>query len=216
MAQVRPLPRHPHLCRVDLEGLGSFRLDADTVRTLGLTGGAEVSAELAARIADAAVRQQARAAALRLLERRLRSRAELVAALRRRGFDRGTIVAVMTELHRAGWIDDARFARAWVRDRVALRPSGPRRLRAELLARGVAPSVVAEAIAAELPEGAEEALALEQARGRLRRLQRFPPAVARRRLGMWLQRRGFAPDVIARILRALMGRAASSDADPAV
>ncbi|MDR7520849.1 MAG: regulatory protein RecX [Armatimonadota bacterium] len=215
MAQVRPLPRRPHLYRVDLEGLGSFRLDADTVRALGLTGGAEVSAELVAQIAGAAVRQRARAAALRLLERRLRSRAELIAALRRRGFDRETIVAVMTELHRAGWIDDARFARAWVRDRMALRPSGPRRLRAELLARGVAPAIVAEAIAAELPEGAEEALALEQARGRLRRLQGLPPDVARRRLGMWLQRRGFAPDVIAHTVLVLMGRAGSSDADPA-
>jgi regulatory protein len=111
----------------------------------------------------------------------------------------------MAELARDGWIDDARFARAWVRDRLALRPSGRRRLRAELMVRGVPAQVADDAITATLPEGAEDALALVQAKARFRRMGALSPPVAHRRLVGWLRRRGFGADAIARALRGLKG-----------
>lgn len=124
-------------------------------------------------------------------------------------------MAVIGELARSGWIDDARFARAWIADRLALRPSGARRLRAELAARGVAPAVIAEALGAQLLPEQEEALALRQAGDRLRRLRGFPPHVARRRLVGWLQRRGYSAGTIARTLRKVgPSSAGSSDDDP--
>lgn len=156
-----------------------------------------------ARVETATAKQNGQAVALRLLERRLRSRAELEAALRRRGIPPAEVVAIVGGLRRVGWIDDARFARAWIADRLALRPSGHRRLRAELLARGISTTDADEALAALLPSTTERALALEQARRRLRRLEHLPPPVARRRLIAWLQRRGFEPAVIARVLRTL-------------
>lgn len=139
--------------------------------------------------------------ALGLLRRRLRSRNELEIALRRRSVPREAAVAVLGDLARQGLIDDARFARAWIADRLALRPGGARRLRAELVARGVAPSVASEAIAGVMSPDQEEALARRQAEARLRRLRGLPPPVARRRLVGWLQRRGYAADTIARIVR---------------
>lgn len=152
---------------------------------------------------EASVRQRGRAIALRLLERRLRSRAELAAALRRRRVSAEDVVAVLGSLQRIGWIDDARFARAWISDRLSLKPSGRRRLRAELLARGVSPVHADEALTALLPAGREQTVALEQARGRLRRLRGVPGPLARRRMAAWLQRRGFASETIVRVLRTL-------------
>ncbi len=152
---------------------------------------------------EVAARQRGRAIALRLLEKRLRSRAELETALRRRGVPAEDVIAVLGGLRRIGWIDDARFARAWIRDRLALRPSGHRRLRAELLARGVSAADAEEALAVLLPATKEQTLALEQAQRRLHRLRDFPPLVARRRLVAWLRRRGFELSTIARILRVI-------------
>jgi regulatory protein len=156
-------------------------------------------------------RQRGLAIALRLLEKRLRSRAELAAALRRRGIGAADAAAILSELRRVGWIDDARFARAWVRDRLALRPSGHRRLRAELLARGVARADVEEALATLLPEGREQALAAEVARGRLRRLRGMLPQVQRRRLAAWLQRRGFGADTVVHVLRTVNANGEEGD-----
>lgn len=193
-----------------------FRLDATTAQALGLVEDLPVDATLLTRITEADARQQARTIALRLLDRRLRSRAELEAALRRRGLPREAVVAVVGDLRRAGWVDDTQFARAWVRDRLALRPCGPRRLRSELMAKGVAAQVADEAITALLPPAMEDELALASARSRLRRLRGLEPAVAHRRLMGWLQRRGHAPGVIVRVLQTLRPELLDgTDVDPA-
>ncbi len=213
---VRPSLRDPSVCKVDIDGAGTYRLDAETVRALGLTEGCEVDEALVAGIAGAATRLHGKTIALRLLQRRLRSRSELEAALRRRGVPREAVIAVLGDLGRDGWIDDARFARAWVRDRLALRPCGRRRLRAELLAHGVAAPVADEAVRELLSGDAEAELALEQARARWGRLRGVEPIAARRRLAGWLQRRGYAPDVIARTLRLLSPALSDRpDVDPA-
>ncbi len=213
---MHTLAADPRVCRVDIEGTGSFHLDVETVRALGLVEGQEIGESVLSRVTEAAARHHARTVALRLLQRRLRSRAELEAALRRRGIARETLLAVAAELRVAGWIDDSRFARVWIQDRMALRPCGARRLRAELLAKGVSPQIADEAIAALVPRAAEEALALEQARARLNRLRGLAPVVARRRMAAWLQRRGYAADVIARTLRAVTrDHPEQPDVDPA-
>ncbi len=215
MARVRASARDPGVCLVEIEGVGRFRIDARTAGALGLAEGQHLAPNEVARLAGAAERQRARTAALRLLQRRLRSRAELEVALRRRGVPREEALAVIGELARSGWIDDGRFAHAWIADRLALRPSGARKLRAELAVRGVAPAVIADALREQLLPEQEEALALRQAGDRLRRLQGFPPHVARRRLVGWLQRRGYSAGTIASTLRKVeQPSAGSPDDDP--
>ncbi len=203
VARVRAWPRDPSVVLVEIEGGGRYRLGAETAHRLGLCEGAQIDGDLRARVDDAAAIREGALSALRLLQRRLRSRAELEAVLRRRGLSHLQVTAVIGDLERAGWIDDARFARAWIEDRLALRPKGARALRAELRARGVAPDVVETALGRLLSRDQEEAVAFEQARRRLERLRRLAPEVARRRLIGWLQRRGFAPGAISHALRAL-------------
>lgn len=67
--------------------------------------------------------------------------------------------------------------------------------------------MIRDALAAALRADDEEALAAAQAAARVRRLRGLPPAVARRRLAAWLQRRGFEDAVVARAVRAVLGRA---------
>ncbi|HET8680195.1 MAG TPA: regulatory protein RecX, partial [bacterium] len=173
--------------------------------------GTEIDTRLAERIAGAAEHRQGRQIALRLLQRRLRSRAELEVRLRRRGVPRVISMGIIGDLTREGWIDDARFAQSWVRDRLTLRPSGRRRLKAELVSRGVSPTMAEDAVASLLTPEGEEDLALTQARARFRRIQRLPPDVARRRLVGWLRRRGFGQAAIARVLRTIQGGTADEE-----
>jgi regulatory protein len=201
---------------VDIAHAGTFRLDEGTARTLGLTEGADVDAALLDRVRAAAARQGAREMALRLLQRRLRSRVELEAALTRRGVPVEAVVAVVADLRRSGWIDDRRFARGWIRDRLALRPAGARRLRFELRRKGVGAQVIAEALAELLPGEMEGDLALAQARACMGRLRALPPAAVRRRLAGWLARRGYPADVIVTTLRVLLpGGGRPTDVGPA-
>lgn len=207
MVRVRTRPRDPDVRLVTVERLGTLRLGVRDVDALGIVEGALLSGAALHRARRLAARQDARAAALRLLHRRLRSRAELERALRRRGYTGDDVAAVVADLMRVGWIDDVRFARAWIADRLRLRPSGGRRLAAELAARGVDRRVIHDALAAALPAAAEDELATAQAAARSRRLRGLPPVTARRRLAAWLQRRGFGTEAISRALRTVLGPA---------
>lgn len=93
---------------------------------------------------DADIRE-ARSAALNYLARREHSCQELETKLQRRGVDANTASLVTQELRDENLVSDARYAEAYVRSRVN-RLYGPVRIRAELRKRGVADSILEEAL----------------------------------------------------------------------
>ncbi len=117
--------------------------------------------------------------AVRLLRHRLRSTAELRGRLQEKGYAEATIEACLTRLAAAGFLDDRRFAVAFVRDGVQLQRRGSARLRRELRAKGVAEDCIDEALALELPVEREAELA-EAVAASTRAHRRLPPLKARR------------------------------------
>ncbi len=200
--RVRTPAGNPRIRRVEIEGAGVFTIDAEDASRLGLTDLSQVDAQTAERVARVALLRSARAAALRLLDRRPRSRAEIQAALGRR-VPRGIAAAVVAGLAREGWLDDAKFAQAWIRDRIALRPMGRRRIAAELRRRGVPASIVEAQLDALLPPDREEQEAQASARRRWATMRGLSPDAARRRLAGWLMRRGYSAGVVAGVLRGI-------------
>jgi regulatory protein len=128
--------------------------------------------------------------------------------LRRRLVQRGAAAAiadaVVTDLTARGYLDDAAFARHWVETR-APRGYGPRRLRAELLARGVAIAIVDAALLALAPDATLER-ARAAGRRRLPALRRGRPERIASRLWDYLRRRGYPDSMVARVVRELTGR----------
>jgi regulatory protein len=130
--------------------------------------------------------------------------------LHRRGISADTLASVIADLERHGFIDDRRFAEAWVRTRRALLPSGRIRLQYELARKGVARDAVTQVLGG-VGGGDEEKLALAVAQGRMRRYRGLQPQVIYRRLGGMLQRRGFSSGVVSRVLRQVLGANAKVD-----
>jgi len=81
-----------------------------------------------------------------LLARREHSRKELSAKLLTRGFSAGTVDNVLTVLADEDLLSEKRFAEAFIAAR-SRRGKGPIRLRAELRQRGLADSVIEDALA---------------------------------------------------------------------
>lgn len=105
--------------------------------------------------------------ALGLLDQRARSRSELRERLIRAEFEEALVDRVLDDLERAGLIDDAAFAREWVRQRAARRGKSAMALDRELQQKGVAAAARAaalEQITAEDEEEAARALARKKAR----------------------------------------------------
>ncbi|CAD6874286.1 Regulatory protein RecX [Methylomonas fluvii] len=81
-------------------------------------------------------RQQIEAVCLRLLARREHSRRELLDKLALRGFDRDEVEPVIDQIAEQNWQNDARYAEAYVRQRIQ-NGYGLMRIRYELQQRGI-------------------------------------------------------------------------------
>lgn len=141
--------------------------------------------------------------ALRLLAIRPRSVQEMRERLGRRGYGRPEVEATVADLADLGLLDDRKFAAQWVESRLAARPMGSLRLKAELLAKGVDREIVEATLSSYGAEVDEKAAALALAAKRIKALRGLKPDSARRRLAGFLSRRGFAAEVVATALRAL-------------
>ncbi len=142
--------------------------------------------------------ERAREAALRILERKRRTRRELEQRLARAGHPGEAVREAIERLSRVGLVDDLEYARAYLSERLGKRAVGERLLRQELRARGVPVEEIDQAFAdlaraaGEAPESASEVARARRAAAELaRRYARLEPAERRRRLLAALARRGF-------------------------
>jgi regulatory protein len=137
---------------------------------------------------------------LRLLTAAPRTRAQLDQALRRRGVPPQAADAALDRLAKAGLIDDAAFARAWVETRHRGRGLARRALTAELRQRGVDEGDVRAAIASLGPEQ-EAAAARRLVEAKLAATRGRPLAVRMRRLTGLLARKGYPAGMAYRVIR---------------
>ncbi|MDQ8022898.1 MAG: recombination regulator RecX [Moraxellaceae bacterium] len=136
--------------------------------------------------------------ALRLLARREHSRAELAAKLRGEA-EPEMLAALLDRLAETGLQSDARYAESFVRSRAERHGVG--RLRNELARRGVAETLIDDALATLADEGGGD----EMARLRAVWQKKFgdKPQDAREwaRQARFLQSRGFTSELIRKVLK---------------
>lgn len=145
----------------------------------------------------------ARDYALRLLAIRPRSIREIADRLQRKGYNGQEVDSVIADLSDLGLLDDRKFASQWIESRMALRPMGRARLRAELAAKGVDREIVVTTLAEYGNDLEEKGAALALARKKLGSLRGLEPEAARRRLAGFLGRRGFAAATVLRVLKEM-------------
>ncbi len=197
---VRVQKKDPRRASLYLDGEFVLGLSIDIVQDWGLRRGMCLSdADLQA-LRRAEQMQRAYGAALRLLNYRARSVAEVRRRLVRRGYDPEQVEAVVSRLQQQGLLEDRAFARLWVENRRLNSPRGRQRLAAELRQKGLAADIIAGALE-EVPEDDEAAQALTLARGRARALSGVERPAFLRRLQGFLSRRGFSSEVVRQVVR---------------
>lgn len=146
----------------------------------------------------------ARLAAFELLARKSWSGRELTRRLRRRGAPVEVAQTVVADLVARRYVDDQAFARWWAEARARGRRVGSRRLRQELLAKGIPREMADAAIAAAFEEVGEAERAIEAARRRLPALGRGRAARAPARLADYLLRRGYPAAAVRQAIRTVL------------
>jgi len=143
--------------------------------------------------------QKAKNYAFLLLKFRLRSEKELCQRLEKKKYSTEIIEKTVSFLKEKGFIDDKYFAKSWIESRVK-KPLGIRRLKQELLIKGVDNEIIDNRIKELRENYSEEEVVIRIAKNRLNKLKGCDPLKARKRIYAYLLRRGFSPEIVIDIL----------------
>ena len=127
-------------------------ISLDTLGRLGLSNGQEISEEEKVRIESEAGVERWYEKMLHYISYRPRTESEVRRKLKEIGAPEEALEQTVDRLRGAGLLDDRRFAALWVEDRDRLRPTGERRLEAELRMKGVESGLIEEVLSARDPE----------------------------------------------------------------
>ncbi|PJF21588.1 MAG: RecX family transcriptional regulator [Phototrophicales bacterium] len=136
--------------------------------------------------------------AVRFLSYRPRSGKEVRNNLSKK-FDEVVIEAAIERLNALGYLDDEAFAKYWVENRHEFNPRGVMALRYELRQKGIAESIIQSVLDSYDTYDA----AYRAAQNKVRSLKVADRQTFYQKVGSYLQRRGFAYDVIRDVLQQL-------------
>jgi regulatory protein len=196
--------KHPDRVSVFLDGAFAFGVAQDLVLEYGLARGRHLSVALQKQLIEADQVLRAKALALGYLAGRARTEHEVRQKLQRHAYGPEVADRVVERLHALGYLDDAAYAQAYVRARFRNRGYGPKRLRSDLMRRGVARSHIDAALDEQLDQDDLDAAARAHAEKRWARLAGEPdPRKRKKKLADYLLRRGFSYDTVRRMVDAL-------------
>jgi regulatory protein len=211
---LRAQAKDPQRVNVFIEGEFAIGVSLTTITKTGLHVGKQLSAEEFAKLEQTESGDKAYLAALRFLEARPRSIAEVRTRLARKDYASEAIDAAIARLAELELLDDAAFARYWVENRQSYRPRGAGALRDELRRKGIDAEVTAEVLNDDALKGDESASAWGLAREALPKYASSRDRNAfTRRMGSYLQRRGYTFDVIRPIVDQLWAEVSQHSKD---
>jgi len=199
---LEPQTSNPERINLYIDGHFLLGVAAEVVFQMGLKLDQEIGAAQLEQLRREEALQQAVDRAFNYLSFRPRSREEVRRYLRRKETPPEMIDTVLERLERLNLVNDRDFASFWVETREQFNPRGAHALKNELRMKGVARDVSDEIV----DEEKDEERALLAGRKKALPLVRIPTmdyATFSRRLGSFLQRRGFSYEISARTVRIL-------------
>jgi regulatory protein len=139
---------------------------------------------------------QAAESAYRYLTNRPHSVLEIRQKLMKKGFDKSVIKGVIDKCMKNGYLDDEKFARAWIKSRLSSKPRGRKMLQAELYKKGIVREIADSVIDAALNEIPEDKLALQLLHKNCGKLLRQNSVDLKHKIYNFLSYRGFGYQAI--------------------
>lgn len=137
-----------------------------------------------------------------LITRRPQTEQEIITKLTRKKFSADEIRQAVGELTRVKLLDDRRYAKTYVGDKVEFNRRGRYRISIELLRKGVDKEIAEEALG-QLSKETELKSAQELIESRQRLWANLDPQKRYQRAVSLLQRRGFSIEIIKKVLTML-------------
>jgi regulatory protein len=209
---VSPQQATAERMNIYLDGSFAFSMSVRALAEHPVSVGDQLNEAAITRLRNADEPDRAVTAALNLLSHRGRSERELRQRLRMKGYTLGAIDEAVRRVVEWGYLNDERFAEAWVEQRQAGKPRSRRALAHELREKGVDRAIIETAIdEAEIDEVAD---ARRLAADKWRKDAELEPDKRRQRTAAFLARRGYGWDVAKQVLDELARDDQADDFEP--
>lgn len=186
------------LC-ISLDGKPTLTVAGEVAVARALTVGMELSPEAVLETSKADDLYRAHQLALRYLSYRPRAEKEVRYRLRRGGFKPDVVDKEMERLRGLSLVNDAAFAQTWKESREVSRPRSRRVMKLELQRKGIDRETIADVV-----QGVdEEEGAYRVAEKKARAMSGLSEKDFYRRLGQFLQRRGYGYELSRRVVERL-------------
>lgn len=191
---------NPSRCSIFLDGIFAFGCSMDLVLQYGLRKGAVINGDIRASLLAQEAQMQLKQKALAYATYKPRTAEQVRKKMVEKGYTPEEAVFAVAFLEEFGYINDAEFARAFIRDYIQRKPAGRQKLTEELRKRGVQKFDADDALSEVFPHEDTTELARRAAEKKLRSLAARPPEKQKSALVQYLQRQGFSWDVIRTVL----------------
>lgn len=185
--------------RLYIDGCLALSLSVEVVFDHKLKSGMELSQSQIESLKEEEEVYRCRQSAYRLLAFRARSEQELRERLARKGFGCSSVEKNIEHLKDCGLIDDREFGRQWAEKRLSFKPQSALLTSRELKQKGLSEEFIQEAV----KDHDDYQNALKAARPRALRNNDTDYPSFQRRIGSFLQRRGFGYGVIKPVIEEL-------------
>lgn len=188
--------------RVNLYVDGEFYLGLpeEAITEFKLKKDKELDQETAQRLKCYDEIHRAKSAAYRFLSYRQRSVSEMETLLSRKGFEQQSISEVIENLLESGYLNDENFAKAYVDDKTRFNSLGAYRLKAELRVKGIDEELIRDTLSDIEPDIDH---LVELVRRKYSGILAEDKNTIMRKVGGYLQRRGYGYEVIRKVLESL-------------
>ncbi|WP_229106459.1 regulatory protein RecX [Paenibacillus sp. 1001270B_150601_E10] len=178
---------------IHFEHAAPLNVHEDVMIKYRLLKGTEVSLSFMEEIIRADEKNKAYVHALKYLQRKPKTRAELHRYLSQKAYEAEIIDTVLNQLEQEWLVDDASYAEAWLEQRVVRHHKGRRLVQQELKQKGVHARHIARAMDALDPEQERES-ALHAAHKKWRQTS-GEPFLRKQKVAAFLARRGYPSDL---------------------
>jgi len=136
---------------------------------------------------------------------RPRSRFEIKQKLKEKGFDEEVIKKTIKKLKELNYLDDEKFARAWVEDRKLNQPKGRYFIYSELKQKGVNKEIIEKVLDETYSKEEEFELALKLAKKKKAALKNLEPYNLYQKLANYLIQKGFSWGMVKEVWETIEG-----------
>lgn len=180
----------------------SFGLSQDISYKFHLTVGMEITDEFINEILMKEEERKVLDSALNFLSYRARSEKELYTRLTQKEYPNDFIIKAISYCKEYGYINDKEFALSFIRDKTNLNKYGPKKLRYELYKKGVSQNIIDEVLVPD--KDSEYEMALDLGLKKIGRYKNDDKDAIYRKLGGFLQRKGYSHDIVYKVLREIV------------